>query len=99
MLKFYWPSQMARLIWKKLREANAHWILMHEHPFSIMEEKGFNMMQKCGILEWEEVSCVIIKKDCMRAYEAEKKKLKVLLKNVCKISLTTDLWKSSAKKN
>ncbi|KAH7681478.1 Tam3-transposase (Ac family) protein [Dioscorea alata] len=40
----------------KMREGAAHWILMHEHPFSIMEEEGFNMMQKRGMPEWEKVS-------------------------------------------
>ena len=64
---------------------------MHEHPFSIMEEEGFNMMLKCGMLEWEKTSRNTIKKDCMQVYEAEKKKLKGLLKNINKISLTTDL--------
>ncbi|GAB2288469.1 hypothetical protein Dimus_022801 [Dionaea muscipula] len=33
----------------KIREAAAHWILMHEHPFSILEEEGFNMMMKRGL--------------------------------------------------
>ncbi|OMO54906.1 putative Zinc finger, BED-type [Corchorus capsularis] len=79
----------------KMREAAAHWILMHEHPFSIMEEEGFNMMQKRGMPQWEKVSRVTIKKDCMQVYEVEKKKLKAVLKNVNKISLMTDLWKSS----
>ncbi|XP_022752294.1 zinc finger BED domain-containing protein RICESLEEPER 2-like [Durio zibethinus] len=82
----------------KMREAAAHWILMHEHPFSIIEEEGFNMMQKRGMSEWEKVSRNTIKKDCMQVYEAEKKKLKALLKTVSKISLTTDLWKSSNQK-
>ncbi|XWS61870.1 hypothetical protein CRYUN_Cryun07bG0161800 [Craigia yunnanensis] len=83
---------------EKMRKAAAHWILMHEHPFSIMEEEGFNMMQKCGMPEWEKTSHDTIKKYCMQVYETEKKKLKVLLKTVSKISLTTDLWKSSNQK-
>ncbi|XP_022728910.1 zinc finger BED domain-containing protein RICESLEEPER 2-like [Durio zibethinus] len=56
------------------------------------------MMQKRGMPEWEKVSRNTIKKDCMQVYEAEKKKLKALLKTVSKISLTTDLWKSSNQK-
>ncbi|XWS48392.1 hypothetical protein CRYUN_Cryun13aG0072500 [Craigia yunnanensis] len=71
---------------------------MHEHPFSIMEEEGFNMMLKCGMLEWENTSHNTIKKDCMQVYETEKKKLKALLKTVNKISLTTDLLKLSNQK-
>lgn len=40
----------------KMRESMAHWILMHEHPFSIVEEEGFNMMQQRGMLQWEHTS-------------------------------------------
>lgn len=83
---------------KKMREGIAHWILMHEHPFSIVEEEGFNMMQKRGMIEWEKVSRTTIKKDCVQVYEAEKKKLKEQLKDVNKISLTTDLWRSTNQK-
>ncbi|OMO54853.1 putative Zinc finger, BED-type [Corchorus olitorius] len=82
----------------KMREAATHWIHMHEHPFSIVEEEGFNMMQKCGMPEWEKFSRVTIKKDCMQVYEVENKKLKALLRNVNKICLTTDLWRSSNQK-
>ncbi|WOK96158.1 zinc finger BED domain-containing protein RICESLEEPER 2-like [Canna indica] len=83
---------------KKMREGIAHWILMHEHPFSIVEEEGFNMMQKRRKIEWEKVSRTTIKKDCVQVYEAEKKKLKEQLKDVNKISLTTDLWRSTNQK-
>ncbi|WOL01356.1 Zinc finger, BED-type [Canna indica] len=82
----------------KMREGIAHWILMHEHPFSTVEEEGFNMMQKRGMIEWEKVSRTTIKKDCVQVYEAEKKKLKGQLKDVNKISLTTDLWRSTNQK-
>lgn len=37
----------------KMREAAANWILIQEHPFTIVEEEGFNMMQKRGMAEWE----------------------------------------------
>ncbi|WOL07518.1 zinc finger BED domain-containing protein RICESLEEPER 2-like [Canna indica] len=37
----------------KMKAGVAHWILMHEHPLSIVEEEGFNMMQKRGMIEWE----------------------------------------------
>ena len=82
----------------KMRESMAHWILMHEHPFTVVEEEGFNMMQKRGMLEWEKISRNTIKKDCVQVYEAEKKKLKDSLKNVTKISVTTDMWKSTNQK-
>ena len=49
----------------KMREAIAHWILMHEHPFTIVEEEGFNIMQRRGMPEWEKISRITIKKDCV----------------------------------
>ncbi|XVE63664.1 hypothetical protein DITRI_Ditri07aG0037900 [Diplodiscus trichospermus] len=82
----------------KMREANAHWIFMHAHPFTIVEEEVFNMMQRRGMLEWEKMSHNTIKKDCVQVYEIEKKKLKSLLKNISKISITTDMWKSTNQK-
>ncbi|KZV21087.1 zinc finger BED domain-containing protein RICESLEEPER 2-like [Dorcoceras hygrometricum] len=47
----------------RMREAAAHWILMHEHPFTILEEEGLNMMLKLGTG----------KADCVAVYEQEKK--------------------------
>ena len=38
------------------------------------------------------------KKICEKVYEIEKKKLKDTLKSINKISLTTDLWKSTNQK-
>ncbi|OMO60197.1 hypothetical protein CCACVL1_24336 [Corchorus capsularis] len=78
-----------------MREAVAKCIMMHEHPFSIVEEEGFNMMQKYGMSECEMVSCVTIKKDCIQIYDTEKKRLMQLLKTVNKVSFTTYLWRSS----
>lgn len=34
---------------EKMREPIAHWILMHEHPFSIVKEEDFNIMLKHGM--------------------------------------------------
>ncbi|KAL4556692.1 hypothetical protein LXL04_034848 [Taraxacum kok-saghyz] len=79
----------------KMREAALHWILMHEHPFTVVEEEGFNMMQKHGMVEWESFSRVSINKDCEKDFHIEKKKLKDLLKSIPKISVTTDMWKST----
>ncbi|KAK9020082.1 hypothetical protein V6N11_054576 [Hibiscus sabdariffa] len=78
----------------KMREAMAHWITMHDHPFSIVEEERFNLMMKRGMLQWTSVSRVTIRSDSFKVYEFEKLKLKVLLKKVDRISLTTDFWKS-----
>ncbi|KMT08177.1 hypothetical protein BVRB_6g143000 [Beta vulgaris subsp. vulgaris] len=77
-----------------MREEIANWIVMHEKPFSVVEEEGFNMMLKRGIPQWTSVSRHTIKTDAFKVYEAEKKKLKALLKDVDRISLTTDLWRA-----
>lgn len=82
----------------KMREAVVHCVLMHEHPFMIVEEEGFNMMQKHGMPTWKKISCITNKNDCVQVYEIKKKKLKALLKSINKTSLTTDLWKSSNQK-
>ncbi|XP_031281653.1 zinc finger BED domain-containing protein RICESLEEPER 2-like [Pistacia vera] len=79
----------------RMRERAAQWVMMHEHHFTIVEEEGFNLMQKTRMPEWEKITCTTNKKDCVSVFEIEKKKLMNVLKNVNKISLTTDLWKSS----
>ncbi|KAL0361688.1 UNVERIFIED_CONTAM: putative AC transposase [Sesamum radiatum] len=83
---------------EKMKESMAHWIMMHEHPFSIVEEDRFNMMQRRGMPEWREMTRNTAKTYCINVYESEKKKLKSLLKNINKISLTTDCWKSKNQK-
>lgn len=83
---------------EKMREAAAHWVMMHEHPFTVLEEEGFNIMQRCGMPEWQKISRGVAKNDCMQVYELEKKKLKNKLSKVKKVSITTDLWKSKNQK-
>ncbi|KAL0352352.1 UNVERIFIED_CONTAM: hypothetical protein Scaly_1623900 [Sesamum calycinum] len=83
---------------EKMKELVAHWIMMHEHPFSIFEEDRFNLMQRRGMPEWRGMTRNTAKTYCINVYESEKKKLKSLLKNVNKISLTTDCWKSKNQK-
>nr|XP_027096077.1 zinc finger BED domain-containing protein RICESLEEPER 1-like [Coffea arabica] len=81
-----------------MRQSAVEWVLMHEHPFSIVEEDGFNLMMKKEMPEWQKISRTTNKKDCLSVYEREKQKLKHLLSKVKKISLTTDLWKSKNQK-
>ena len=81
-----------------MREAAAHWVLMNEHAFTLMEEEGFNFFMRCGIPQWEKISRTQLKNDCMVVYELEKTKLKTMLQSVNKISLTTDLSKSKSHK-
>ena len=78
----------------KMREGISHWLTMHEHPFTIVEEEGFNLMMKRGTPQWTSVSRHTIRTDSFKVYDFENKKLKALLKMVDRISLTTDLWRS-----
>ncbi|GJZ95345.1 hypothetical protein Tco_0667548 [Tanacetum coccineum] len=78
----------------RMQESIAHWILMHEHSFSIVEEARFDFMMKVGIPQWPGLSRTTAKNDCVRVYQNQKKKLKDMLKKVDSISLTTDMWKS-----
>ncbi|KAG9440153.1 hypothetical protein H6P81_020318 [Aristolochia fimbriata] len=48
----------------KMRKAIAHWILMHEHPFMVVEEEA-------------KISRKTIKSECIEVYESKKKKLKI----------------------
>ena len=82
----------------KQREAVAHWILMNEKPFSVVEEAGYNFQMKINNPMFEKISRTTAKNDCKSVYELEKKKLSGMLKGVNKISLTTDVWKSDTQK-
>ena len=75
----------------KMRKGIAHWLTMHEHPFTMVEEEGFNLMMKWGIPQWPSVSHHTIRTDSFKVYDFEKKKLKEVLKMVDRISLTTNL--------
>ncbi|KAI5398801.1 hypothetical protein KIW84_064254 [Lathyrus oleraceus] len=83
---------------ERQREATAHWIMMHEHAFNIVEEEGFHFMMKCSNISYEKISRKTLKNDCIAVYEAERKKLKSTLRTINKICLTTDLWKSQNQK-
>jgi hypothetical protein len=83
---------------KRQREATAHWVMMYEHPFNIVEDEGFVFMMKCCNVSYEKISRKTLKNDCDVVYEAERKKLKSTLRAVHKICLTTDLWKSQSQK-
>ncbi|XP_031266691.1 zinc finger BED domain-containing protein RICESLEEPER 2-like [Pistacia vera] len=88
----------AKFDMNKMRELAANWVLMHEHPFTVVGEEGFNMMQKCGMPLWEKITRTALKQHCVTVYEIQKKKLVNLLKSINKISLTTDIWNSSNQK-
>ncbi|XP_031105178.1 zinc finger BED domain-containing protein RICESLEEPER 3-like [Ipomoea triloba] len=67
-----------------VRESIANWIMMHEHPFTLVEEAGFNVLMKSIMPEWKRISRSTIKSDCLKVYEIEKKKLKNNLESVSK---------------
>ncbi|CAH9090212.1 unnamed protein product [Cuscuta europaea] len=55
-------------------------------------------MMKVANPFYQRISRVSLRNDCIKIYEYEKKKVKSMLSNVSKISLTTDLWKSKNQK-
>ncbi|GFZ20805.1 hypothetical protein Acr_28g0015100 [Actinidia rufa] len=81
----------------KVREVASHMILYHEYPFMQMEYVIFNKFIKTATPHWQKIIRTMAKADCVSTYEIHKKKLKSLLKNINRISITTDLWKSGQK--
>ncbi|KAG8363109.1 hypothetical protein BUALT_BualtUnG0003500 [Buddleja alternifolia] len=52
---------------EKMKEFAAQWILIDEHPFSIIEEDGLNFMLKRGMPDWIGFSRVTTKKYCVES--------------------------------
>nr|GMD12703.1 zinc finger BED domain-containing protein RICESLEEPER 2-like [Ipomoea batatas] len=75
------PLHPRRFEMELIRESAANWIMMHEHPFTILEEVGFNLMMKRGWPKWKKISRNTSKSDCLKVYEIKKKKLKNNLEN------------------
>ncbi|KAL2928924.1 Zinc finger BED domain-containing protein RICESLEEPER 2 [Bienertia sinuspersici] len=50
-----------------------HWITMHEHLFTIVEEGGFNLMMKHGLPQWTSVSRHTIRFDSFIVTEFKKR--------------------------
>lgn len=61
---------------EKMKESLAYWIMMHGHPFSIVEEEGFNLMQKWGMPEWIGISRIATRTYHVNVSEVEKKMAK-----------------------
>ena len=78
-----------------MREIIATAIMVHEHPFSIVEDEVWMWGFQYANSEFHKFSRKTARSDCLAIYEAEKKQLKALLQKESKISLTTDMWKSS----
>ncbi|KAI3446774.1 hypothetical protein Pfo_003439 [Paulownia fortunei] len=81
----------------KIREILSHMIIIHELPFFFSEYEIFNLLMKTATPHYQIISHVTTKKDCIATYEMEKKKLMVALKDVNRVNVTTDLWKSDQK--
>lgn len=79
-------------------EKCAHMILMHEYPFNMMEHVGFNEFLWAISDKYQRITGHAAKDACFTMYEFEKKKVKNILKDANKISITTDLWKSDVQK-
>lgn len=57
------------------REAIAHWILMNEQSFNVVENVGFTFMLSINQPQFEKLSHTTTKKDVINVYDIEKKKL------------------------
>ncbi|XP_057457297.1 zinc finger BED domain-containing protein RICESLEEPER 1-like [Lotus japonicus] len=82
---------------EKMREIIASAIMVHEMPFNVVEDEVWMWAFQYANSDFTKVTRKTIRKDCLALYEAEKKILKTMLNSVNKISLTTDMWKSSHK--
>ena len=58
------------------REPVVHWILMHEKPFSVVEETRNFFMMKANLPQFEKITRFQATTNCITIYEIEKKKLK-----------------------
>ena len=79
---------------EKVRQVLSHMLMVHELSFSFVECDLFNFLMRTATPQYQQISRTTAKADCFKSYELEKKKLRNLLKNVDRISITTDLWKS-----
>ena len=82
----------------KIRDILSHLIMVHELPFSFVEYEVFNLLMKTATPHYQKVSRATVRKDCFSSYEVEKKKVSALLKSANKVSVTTDIWKSTNQK-
>ncbi|XP_030964253.1 zinc finger BED domain-containing protein RICESLEEPER 1-like [Quercus lobata] len=81
----------------KVREKASHMILVHEYPFNMMEQKVFNVFMKTATPYYQKISHNTARNDCISTFELEKKKLKIMLGSVNRVSFIADFWKSGQK--
>ncbi|WCJ38185.1 hypothetical protein M5689_019258 [Euphorbia peplus] len=80
------------------REGMAMWLTATETPFAMVEKLFFNLMIKRIVPQWTSISRGTTTTDTEKIYEKERKKLKDILKDVDRISITTDLWRAKSQK-
>ncbi|KAH1061081.1 hypothetical protein GYH30_004536 [Glycine max] len=80
---------------KKMREIIATAIMVHEYPFSVVEDSIWMWAFQYANPDFHKVTHKTARNDCLALFEMEKKTLKKFLKSVSKIILTTNMWKSS----
>ncbi|KAJ3691732.1 hypothetical protein LUZ61_020896 [Rhynchospora tenuis] len=79
----------------EVREILAKMILAHGLPFSIVEFEWFNELSRHLNPFHQNVSENTIKQDCVKLFESDKVKIKKVLQDVHRISLTCDYWMSN----
>jgi hypothetical protein len=79
----------------KMREIMATAMMVHENPFNAAEHQIWVWAFEYANSEFRKISHKTARNDCVALYEKEKKILKKQLESVSKISLTTDMWRSS----
>ncbi|KAG8373776.1 hypothetical protein BUALT_Bualt11G0060300 [Buddleja alternifolia] len=92
------PAFSGKFDMEKVKIEVAKWIMIHEYAFSAVEDEWYNVMMKMANPEWMPISRAMIRNQCVKIYESEKKNLKNEFKYVNKMSITTDCWKSKNKK-
>ncbi|XP_039126915.1 zinc finger BED domain-containing protein RICESLEEPER 3-like [Dioscorea cayenensis subsp. rotundata] len=82
---------------KKRKKTSKVWDEFKEVTLSDGTKKAefFNHFMRTVSPNWERISRGLSKKDCISAYDIEKKRLTSLLKEVDRVSITTDLWTST----
>jgi hypothetical protein len=80
---------------ERMREIIATAVMVHEYPINVVEDDVWMWAFEFANPEFRKVTHKTTRSDCLKLFENEKKILKKQLESVSKISLTTDMWKSS----
>ena len=80
---------------ERMREIIATDVIVHEYLFGIVDDEVWMWAFQYGNPDFQKVSHKTMRSNCLAIYNAKNNRLKASLKTVNKISLTTDMWKSS----